>query len=624
MRARAQDRYIALSYVYEKTPAQTAASAHRPRDARRENVDMLTATIDDASMPQAIADAIWLARKLGIHHLWVDRFCIVQDDDLEREEYLRNMAYVFANAYLVVVAAAGEDADTGLSALVRPGGKAPPPVPKAALGPPGRKGHEDMLMDTRWRDRCWTMQEGFYGRRALFVFQDTMTWECHCDTWNMAGDGPIAAAAASPAVAKVPGLQRMLSLRSSSAPSGPARHLHRKCTARVYPAALAFRHTPWPDLDEYARICMDFSARRLGNIQDTPDAFRGFTTVLARTFAGGFVCGMPVLFLDAALLWRPAATIRRRQLVPTMSSGGMPPVPSWSWLGWFFDGAAADMTLWRAAADYVLEAGSGVTRNGKGAGGPGEREGEPKRRYRSANSFRLRTTTAFHITDRATTVQVRNDGMRFRNTRHHRKGGSGLPLGWSKSASTGGFRHTSDPAAVFRYPIPLASNVPASEMPIGGGEAVYPGTLLSFSTTRAMLEVEFAAPWPAKSAGADGIPLAIGNLLAPRSGRWVGTLRSHDSWLGAQGANYEGEEGGVEVIAVSEGSERQGPGSDVWGLGCDVEEIKASADQDGIVEFVNVLWVERVGGVCYRRGVGHVLRRAWEVFGRERLDILLG
>ncbi|CRK47106.1 hypothetical protein BN1723_016716, partial [Verticillium longisporum] len=87
---------------------------------------------------------------------------------------------------------------------------------------------------------------------------------------------------------------------------------------------------------------------------------------------------------------------------------------------------------------------------------------------------------------------------------------------------------------------------------------------------------------------ADGIPLAIGNLLAPRSGRWVGTLRSHDSWLGVQGANYEGEEGGVEVIAVSEGSERQGPGSDVWGLGCDVEEIKASADQDGIVEFVNV------------------------------------
>ncbi|CRK36145.1 hypothetical protein BN1708_019934, partial [Verticillium longisporum] len=83
-------------------------------------------------------------------------------------------------------------------------------------------------------------------------------------------------------------------------------------------------------------------------------------------------------------------------------------------------------------------------------------------------------------------------------------------------------------------------------MPIGGGEAVYPGTLLSFSTTRAMLEVEFAAPWPAKSAGADGIPLAIGNLLAPRSGRWVGTLRSHDSWLGVQGANYEGEEGGVE------------------------------------------------------------------------------
>ncbi|ROT38348.1 HET-domain-containing protein [Sodiomyces alkalinus F11] len=660
VRARAGDRYMALTYVYEPPPL---SSGNATRETKRDNVEMLTASLDHAEMPQAIDDAIWLARKLGIRLLWVDRFCIVQDDDAERDEYIRNMAYVFANAYLTVVAAAGENANTGLSALVSPGGRAPPPVPKDALGPPGRQGHHDMITSSRWRERCWTMQEGFYARRALFVFDKTMTWECHCQTWNLAGDvdvadgaGAGASAGAGPtspgaaAASKVPGLQRVLSLRgSSSAPvprKGRNNNTHQKCAAaRPRPAALGFRHAPWPDLDEYARICMDFSARRLCRVEDTTAAFRGFTTVLDKTFAGGFVFGMPVLFLDAALLWRPAATIRRRQIAPTLDSGGMNPVPSWSWMGWYYDGVSVDLTFWRAAADYMLEDGARPS-NGKGGDG-GRRAGEDdkggrdqdssaRRRFRNVNGFRLRTTCQFHLTDRATTTPLRNDGMRYRAVRHARRSnGGGLPPGWSKVGGGGAFRHIVDPSATFRYPVPLVSDTPPLEMPIGG-EMAYPGTLLSFNTTRAFLEVDFAAPFPERPTGGDrgggpgfgGIPLAIGSIWAPRSGRWIGSLRSHDAWLGLQGANYESEEGRLEFVAISEGSERSidGPtGSDVFGAaGADLKELRANAGPDGVVEFVNVLWVERVGSVCYRRGVGHIFLRAWEAFGQERVDILLG
>ncbi|KAH6661935.1 heterokaryon incompatibility protein-domain-containing protein [Plectosphaerella plurivora] len=643
VRARATDRYMALSYVYERAPAPSPSGRNAPRETRRDNVGMLTDHLDDADMPQAISDGIWLARKLGIKLLWVDRFCIVQDDDAEREEYLRNMGHVFANAYLTVVAAAGENADTGLSALVSPGGRAPPPVPKEALGPPGRKGHEEMLRATRWTERCWTMVEGFYARRALFVYEETMTWECHCATWNLAGDTDTGAAAGG-SLGRLGGLQRVLSLRGGAAPAGPGGRQqtgHRKCTAKVQSAALGFRHPPWPDLDEYARMCMEYSSRRLNHPEDTLDAFRGFTAILAKSFAGGFTFGMPALFLDAALLWRPSATIRRRQLPPTINSGGLNPVPSWSWMGWYFDGVAPDLTLWRASADYVLEANMGQS-GGKG-GAPSDADG-PRRRFRSAAGLRLRTTCQFHVTDRATTAPVRNDGTRFRNMRHQgRRGGPQLPLGWSKSNSTGGFRHDSDGAALFKYPVPMATDIPASDLPIGG-ELIYPGTLLSFNTTRAMLQVDFGVPFPAagarrgprgKPAGGDegGIPLAIGNILAPR-GKWIGTLRSHDAWLGLQGANYEGEEK-LELIAVSEGNERVVDGgarpgaaapvvSDVWGPGCDMEAVRAHADQDGILDFVNVLWVERVGGVCFRRGVGHVFVQAWEAFARERVEILLG
>lgn len=646
VRARASDRYIALSYVYERAPLPSPSGRNAPRETRRDNVNMLIDNLDDADMPQAISDGIWLARKLGIKLLWVDRFCIVQDDDAEREEYLRNMGHVFANAYLTVVAAAGDNADTGLSALVSPGGRAPPHVPKEALGPPGRKGHEEMLRATRWTERCWTMVEGFYARRALFVYDDTMTWECHCATWNLAGDlDGGGGAGAGGSLGRLGGLQRVLSLRGGQAgangPGGRQQAGHRKCTARVQSAALGFRHPAWPDLDEYARICMEYSSRRLTHAEDTVDAFRGFTSILAKSFSGGFTFGMPALFLDAALLWRPSATIRRRQLPPTMDSGGLNPVPSWSWMGWYFDGVAPDLTLWRAAADYVLEPNAGQS-PGKG-GAPSDADG-PRRRFRSVAGLRLRTTCQFHVTDRATTAPVRNDGTRFRNMRHQsRRGGPQLPLGWSKSNSTGGFRHDSDPAALFRYPVPMATDVPASELPVSG-ELIYPGTLLSFSTTRAMLQVDFGVPFPAAGArrggrggkqpgdvgDEGGIPLAIGNILAPR-GKWIGTLRSHDAWLGLQGANYEGEEK-LELIAVSEGNERvtDGPGtagpvlSDVWGAGCDMEAVRAHADKDGILDFVNVLWVERVGGVCFRRGVGHIFVQAWEAFARERVEILLG
>ncbi|KAL2752479.1 hypothetical protein ACRALDRAFT_1065605 [Sodiomyces alcalophilus JCM 7366] len=654
IRARAGDRYMALTYVNEGQSLPWAAPPNAHREARRDNVDMLTAGFDHVEMPQAIQDAIWLARKLGIRLLWVDRFCIVQDDEAERDAYISNMAYVFANAYLTVVAAAGENANTGLSALVSPGGRAPPPVPKDALGSPGRQGHRDMVTSSRWRERCWTMQEGFYARRALFVFDKTMTWECHCQTWNLAGDvdaadgggprGPGVGAAS-----KVPGLQRVLSLRGSSSapPSRKGRNdTHQKCAARPRPAPLGFRHAPWPDLDEYARICMDFSGRRLSRVEDTTAAFRGFTTIVNKTFAGGFVFGMPVLFLDAALLWRPAATIRRRRIAPSLDSGGMNPVPSWSWMGWYYDGVPVDLTFWRAAADYVLEDGAGSS-NGKGGEPGGRRTGEDdeeardgnfsaRRRFRNVNGFRLRTTCQFYLTDRATTEPLRNDGMRYRAIRHARRSNNGgLPPGWSKVGGGGAFRHTIDPNATFRYPIPLISDTPPVEMPISG-EMVYPGTLLSFNTTRAFLEVDFAAPFPERPTGGDGggggprfggIPLAIGSIWAPRSGQWIGTLRGHDAWLGLQGANYESEEGRLEFVAISEGTERAigGPAeSDVFGPGADMKELRANADPDGFVDFVNVLWVERVGSVCFRRGVGHIFLRAWEAFGRERVDILLG
>lgn len=55
-----------------------------------------------------------------------------------------------------------------------------------------------------------------------------------------------------------------------------------------------------------------------------------------------------------------------------------------------------------------------------------------------------------------------------------------------------------------------------------------------------------------------------------------------------------------------------------------MERFEEFVDEDGIVDIVNVLWVERIGGVVYRRGVGYVLLKVWEVQVKDEVDVLLG
>lgn len=225
-----------------------------------------------------------------------------------------SLPYIFANAYLTIAAAYG-DLYTGLLPIS-------PKRPRDSKAGGSTKDHNELLRQSKWNTRGWTLQEHLYSRRTVFFFQDAVTWECHCELWQKSS------------------LISMPKLRGSN------RH---ECTNRLSSAILGYQHTPWPDLDEYARIAADYSARRVTHVEDTLRAFSGITSMLSRTFSDGFMYGMPLMFLDVALLWRPQASIRRR--APPRA----PFLPSWSWMGWWFDGVPVDLVLWRAAADYVEE-----------------------------------------------------------------------------------------------------------------------------------------------------------------------------------------------------------------------------------------------------------------------------
>lgn len=146
------------------------------------------------------------------------------------------------------------------------------------------------------------------------------------------------------------------------------------------------------------------------------------------------------------------------------------------------------------------------------------------------------------------------------------------------------------------------------------GELAFPGPFLAFRSTSSLFDVDFGITLAPK--GTRNPPIAVGNIWT-RSDRWAGEFRAHDGWLGVQSSNYDGDER-LEFVAISTATERRGS------LVFPVERFEEQQDSEGTIDIVNVLWVERIGGVCYRRGIGHVLQKAWDAQPKEEVDILLG
>ena len=56
-------------------------------------------------LPKTIQDAIFVTHELGLRFLWVDTFCIVQDDEEEKAREISNMDRIFSEAEITIAAA---------------------------------------------------------------------------------------------------------------------------------------------------------------------------------------------------------------------------------------------------------------------------------------------------------------------------------------------------------------------------------------------------------------------------------------------------------------------------------------------------------------------------------------
>jgi hypothetical protein len=92
-------RYIALSYCWGPDPEENNKTTSTNLASRLE-----PGGLQRCDFPDAIKDAIAISEQLGINHIWVDSFCIIQDEPDDVKAELGKMSQYYRNSYLTIAA----------------------------------------------------------------------------------------------------------------------------------------------------------------------------------------------------------------------------------------------------------------------------------------------------------------------------------------------------------------------------------------------------------------------------------------------------------------------------------------------------------------------------------------
>jgi hypothetical protein len=162
-------RYLALSYVWGAE--QSAESII--------NQEMLP-----DSVPKTILDAIEVTLKLDIQYLWVDRYCIPQDQEAVKHREIRHMDLIYRGAAATIVACAGTSPWYGLpgvSSRLRSGSNRVQIGDQVLFSVPSDPRFE--IEASTWMSHGWTYQEGLLSKRRIFFTKEQVYFECdagHC------------------------------------------------------------------------------------------------------------------------------------------------------------------------------------------------------------------------------------------------------------------------------------------------------------------------------------------------------------------------------------------------------------------------------------------------------------
>jgi hypothetical protein len=152
--------YAALSYVWGNVPAQPLLNPQT------------------LLLPKTIEDALSVCRRVGIQYIWVDRYCIDQENPQEKHALISQMDKIYQGAELTIIAAVGENPDYGL-----PGVNGTPRHHLVEFRTvnssfTASRSPERQIRSSTWSTRGWTYQEVLLSRRRLYFTDLEVIFEC--------------------------------------------------------------------------------------------------------------------------------------------------------------------------------------------------------------------------------------------------------------------------------------------------------------------------------------------------------------------------------------------------------------------------------------------------------------
>ncbi|KAK8013113.1 hypothetical protein PG991_010488 [Apiospora marii] len=294
------ETYVALSYVWG--------------DVARGELDALHKGQLPARLPHTVGDAILVTKMLGFRYLWVDAYCIDNASSSTLHEQMGQMDAIYGRAQLTLVAAAGEDAESGLPGVRFPYG----PYLKhedICLVQSQRIHPRNSINASRWSTRGWTYQEAVLACRRLVFTREHVYFECtKMSCWR-------------PNELRVP--TRNLNIKNKE--DLPL------CSPLEPP--IVWRPFPQANLEKYIFTSItEYTQRQLTYESDSLNGFQGILSHY-RELTGGDVLdlwGIPykkgkLYSMLYSLCWYHDKHSYNKHGVHIR---GRAAIPSWSWAGW--------------------------------------------------------------------------------------------------------------------------------------------------------------------------------------------------------------------------------------------------------------------------------------------------
>lgn len=574
--------YLSLSYVWGQAGVVKVVKSNLDQLQRPGALD---GPEKQVSLPKTIKHAIHLTRLLGERYLWVDSLCIVQDDEESQNDHLNRMASIYAYANAVIVPIDGENAESGIPGLRN----APCAEPRCLEQEVIPFGDRSILrrtnfstegrpskrsgMDKVYFDRGWTFQELLFARRRICFENDSVWFQCCHETVFEDHSHP----------------------RRS--------HEQRDWILNV----------GYPSLTVYSRLVADFNRRHLKYPQDCLSAMAGMLPMYNKVFKGGFLCGLPEMFFDAALLWHPGGDLTRRVPVETGKRYKFANeiLPSWSWVGWQGE---VDFRGWHTGNDFVAGCSGWI--------GSSRQQTSP-------------VTTWYTSNDASGAAEKRRIEVAWSTWRERYKSpASKLPPGWKKRRRSNSkssadkvppdgygkyvYSHKSSEITTFWYPVPLSD-------PDSRPHSTPQTAFLFGSVETARLYVAgptYRQPcWSIQNEESESLLVT----LVDSKKEWAGVLRLHRrDYFSRDGLDPEETPVEIQLIAISQGSIPNGLSAAEGTMDIKEYMVEERPKDGDSYEYYNVMWISYREGIAFREAVGRVHKRMWMSLNPQTIDVVLG